>query len=588
MDLKTNSLPALFLEACQKSEGFLWHHKKNGQWQSLSNKELLISLKKNYLALELLGVQPGDHIGLISKNSPSWILLDLAIQTHGAITVPLFPNIAEENFLFEKKDANINLLILESPNLLDPELQVHLPDFNKILLLNKEENVGKNHFFLDDLIEQSKSKIESKNFHIEFETKINAISNDSIFSIIYTSGSTGFPKGAKLSHRNMLAQFPSLKKLVQLNSTDSALSILPLAHIFERMTVYFLLYSKTSIYFGDDPKNLATLLKETSPTLITVVPRLLERIYEKIIKLSNTASFFKKPILKKAIRWAQTHDPLKNQNLWGKIYDQLVFKNIRKIFGGKIRYLISGSSALNKNICRFFLNSGIPIFEGYGMTECSPVISLNAEEKSKPGSVGTPLAHLEVKISKDGEILVRGESVFKGYHHLENSRDLFFTSDGFFRTGDSGYFGTGDQLYLTGRIKEMMKTSTGKYVSPTPIEEDLMRNPLLSSACVVANNRKYVSALLFLQKESAKDFLNFPTNEFDIEKAIHSKRIETAIEKHIKNVNKHLNHWEQIRRWIILPDTLTAENGLLTPTMKIRRREIEKIFESEIEKLYES
>lgn len=585
---KLTSIPALFLESCQGADSFSWHHKKNGKWVSYSKEELLLYLKKFYLAFKSIGVKKGENIGIIASNSPLWILSDLAIQICGAVTVPLFPNIAEENFLFEKKDANIDILILESTKILDQDLTQHLSNFKKILFLEKEDFPLENSIFLEDVFKDSVSKINLSSFHEEFKQLIKEIPENSLFSIIYTSGSTGFPKGAELSHRNMLSQFSSLAKILKLDSEDSALSILPLAHIFERMTIYFLIYSKTSIYFGDNAKQLATLFKEAKPSLITVVPRLLERVYEKVIKLSNTPIFIKRIWVKRAIRWAQTHDPQKKSGFLGHFYDFLVLKKIRHIFGGNIKYVISGSSALNKNICRFFLNIGVPVYEGYGMTECAPVISVNAEEKARPGSVGLPLEHLNVKISTDGEILVRGESVFKGYHNLKDKNKDFFTEDGFFRTGDSGYFGNGGLLYLTGRIKEMMKTSTGKYVSPTPIEEDLIRLPLISSACIIANNRKYVSALLFLQSETAADFLQIPSELFQAHKAVSSKRISAAIEKHIKNVNKHLNHWEQIRQWVLLPDSLTAENGLLTPTMKIRRREIEKIFSETIDSLYKS
>lgn len=579
------SLPALFYSVCKSPDTFSWHYKKNGAWLTFSNQELLFRLKNIYFAFKNSGISKGMNIALMLKNSPDWILCDLAIQLCGAITVPFFPNLAEENFLYQKQDSNIDFLILESEEFIDFDLREKLSLFARIIQLEKTDLVRQNTLFLEDLIALN-TNMDSNEKTSEFEQAIDSILTNSLFSIIYTSGSTGFPKGVELTHENMLSQFESLQEVVSLSQKDKALSILPLAHIFERMTIYFLLSCKTSIYFGDDPKQLAILLKDSTPSLITVVPRLLERVYEKIQKLTITTPYPKKFLLKKAIRWAQTHDPQKPTNFLGKIYDSLIFSKIRTLFGNNLSYVISGSSALNKNVCRFFLNAGIPIYEGYGMTECSPVITLNAEEKGRPGSVGLPLKHLELKLSPENEILVKGKSVFKGYHNLHDKNNLFFTEDGFFRTGDQGFLGENGQLYLTGRIKEMLKTSTGKYVSPTPIEDDLCKSSLITSACIIANNRKYVSALLFLNPEAAMDFLKIPKEEFQIEKALQSKRINESLKKLIQKTNHHLNHWEQIRRWVLLPDTLSAESGLLTPTLKVRRREIEKQFIEEINSLY--
>ena len=242
---------------------------------------------------------------------------------------------------------------------------------------------------------------------------------------------------------------------------------------------------------------------------------------------------------------------------------------------------------MNKSICRFLLNVGINVVEGYGLTECSPVVSVNKPGSARPGSVGLPLTHLQVKIGEHSEVLVKGESVFKGYRNRPDLNSDIFTEDGFFKTGDQGYFDRDGYLYLTGRLKELLKTSTGKYVSPNPIELELGRHVLVEQALVIANDRKFASALVFLNPVNAKRFLQRTGRDFSVEKALKSKRIRESINRHIERVNSKLNHWEQIRKWTLIGDELTVESGLLTPTLKIRRTVAEARYAEEIEKMYE-
>lgn len=583
--LQYNSLPAMFVATCEKPGYKGFFDNAENSWIEYRPAELIETLKKLVSAFKQLNIAKGTGVGIIAKSCPQWILTDLAIQICGGITIPLFHNIAEENFVYQCKDANVKHILVASIDFLDEDLQAHLHEFENIFSLKARQNKLDNEISWESLL-----KLGEKNpiDEVDFLAYIKDIDADDVFSIIYTSGSTGMPKGVPLTHRNMISQFAPLKdRLSEIPEHSNVLSVLPIAHVFERAVTYYYIFIGATIHFGEDPKQLSTLLKDVKPVIITVVPRLLERVYEKILKLSRTAPYPKRFLLKKAIRYAQITNPAAHKKYPYLLYEKLVYSTIRKNLGDNLRYIISGSSALNKNICQFFLNMGLPICEGYGMTETSPVISLNINEQGRPGSVGMPLDTMELKLSEDGEILVRGESVFKGYHNLGEENGKFFTEDGFFKTGDSGFFGSNGDLYLTGRIKEMLKTSTGKYVSPVPIEDDLCQNQIISSACVIANNRKFVSALFFLQPEAVRQLLNIDGNVFSMEKAIQSNHVKEAIEKCVTKVNKHLNYWEQIRKWIILPDIPDICNGMLTPTLKLRRREVEKIYLKEIEKMYE-
>ena len=319
---------------------------------------------------------------------------------------------------------------------------------------------------------------------------------------------------------------------------------------------------------------------------MVVVPRILERLYESMTLIADHAKGPKSLFIKNAVKLAKLSDPEKRKTPLQRFYDRLVYKKMRAALGGNFKLIVSGGSALNKSILRFLLNIGLPIYEGYGMTECSPVISANSPQISKPGTIGLPLHHLEVRIGEQNEIEVKGDSVFRGYRNKPELNAQIFTTDGFYKTGDQGFFDEDGFLNFTGRIKELLKTSTGKYVSPNPIELEICRHPAVEQALVIANDRKFASAVIWLNPEGARRLLKLTKEEFDIEKALQSLRVREAIHRHITRVNKKLNHWEQIRKWTLVGDELTVESGLLTPTLKIRRKIAEARYAEQIEAMY--
>ena len=580
------NLARIFLNTCE-NKGFLgWYFRENNAWTSYPKEQLKKDLFLMSLALKSRGVSLNQNVGIIAPTSPHWIIADLAIQLIGGISVPLFPNISTKNFSFQCEEANVKFLIVKNIEELDLALQEKCHSFQWIISLEPIQNPKENMIEWNDLLEEATLLAENINPDEWLNHAAQNIQADQIFSIIYTSGSTGTPKGVPLTHKNIVSQLISIQEIFNLDpKVDTALSILPIAHVFERMVLYYYVLAGIQVYFADDPQNTGVLLYDTKASVITVVPRILERLYEKMTAAAENKSGLQKLFLKKAIRQAKIIDPFQ-AHFSKKIYEKLVYKKMREAIGDNFKYIISGSSALNKSINRFLLNIGLPVYEGYGLTETSPVVSVNYKNHLKLGSVGKKLKHLEVKLSENKEILVEGDSVFSGYYNSSELNKNIFTEDGYFKTGDEAYIDEEGYIYIVGRIKEMLKTSTGKYVSPLPIELEISRHPFVEAALVIANNRKYPSALLFMNFENTRRYLKKTLEEFDPQEALLSKKVNTALERHIANVNKKLNHWEQIQKWQLITDPLTIESGLLTPTLKLRRKATEAAYAEIIENLY--
>ena len=586
--LQYTSLAQMFFANCDREDFAGWFHRKPDGWEHFSGTRLRREAQFLALAFRHRGLSSGESIGIVANSSPEWIIADVASQLNQARVIPLFPNISPENFNFQCDDASVQVLLLDRLSVLSQSLGQLLHRFKAVICIDPASDLPANGIYWKDLIDEGESLSKLPESSAWLNQQMHALNSDDIFSIIYTSGSTGTPKGVELSHRNILSQIQVIKRdFLHLNrSSDVSLVSLPVAHAFERMSVYFYILCGIKIYFADNPRHIADCIKEICPTVMTVVPRILERLYESMTSAGEHIHGFQKFVFEHAISYAKKHDPMEKGGIFSKFYDRAVYSKMRRAMGNRFRLFISGGSALNKSICRFLLNVGFNVCEGYGLTECSPVVSVNKPGVVRLGSVGLPLSHLQVKIGDQNEVLVKGDSVFKGYRNRPDLNADVFTEDGFFRTGDQGFFDKDGYLYLTGRLKELLKTSTGKYVSPNPIELELGRHMLVEQALVVANGRKFASALIFLNPVNAKRFLQRTEKSFSIERALKSRRIRESINRHIERVNEKLNHWEQIRQWTLIGDELTVESGLLTPTLKIRRTVAEARYAEKIEKMY--
>ncbi|MDR2583750.1 MAG: AMP-binding protein [Fibromonadaceae bacterium] len=585
----TDSLPVLALAAFNRPGFKGFFHRTGEEWVCYDSKNLQDSIYFFSLALKKIGIGKGVGVGIIAPSSPKWFIVDIATQVCGGYVVPLFSNISSEYFEFQIKDAQIKALAVESGESLSSETYNLASEIDTLVyMFSSPKNSGhKNSFSWEDFIEIGK-KMDCEDERKKFTERINSIAPEEIFSIIYTSGSTGTPKGVPLTQKNMILHLDAISEIFPLDPDNNIhMSILPVAHVFERMSVYYFSSIGLPVYFADSPNNVGKYLPEIKPTVLTVVPRVLEKLYDKLTGAAREKHGPVKWLMKYAINKAKNADPSK-VSLRGTIWDKLVYSKMRNALGGRFSLIVSGSSALNISVNRFLRNIGLPIFEGYGMTECSPVISAENPGNAKMGSVGKPISCITAKISEEGEILVKGESVFSGYFNRPDLNSEIFTEDGFFHTGDKGRIDEDGYIWITGRLKEMFKTSTGKYVSPIPIEQALCQSTsLIEAAQVFAEGKKFTSALLFLNVDIVKSRLKKSHVEFNPEKALKSNRINAFLQKNVDAVNRHLSDWEKIKKWEAVFATLTTENGLLTPTMKLRRSEVEKTFESKINGMYE-
>lgn len=588
--LQYTSLAQMFFANCGREDFAGWFHRRPDGWEHFSGTRLRDETRFLAIAFKNRGLSAGESIGIVANSSPEWIMADVACQINRARVVPLFPNISTENFKFQCDDALVQVLLLYRLSDLSPEICSLMPRFKAVICIDPGSDLPPNGIYWDDLVSEGESLSRHSAFSLWLNEQMHSLAPDDVFTIIYTSGSTGTPKGVELTHRNMLSQIQVIKRdFLHLDrSTDVCLVVLPVAHAFERMSVYFYVLYGTKVYFADTPRHIPECIREISPTVMTVVPRILERLYESMTAAGETIHGLQKFVFERALTYAKNRNPLDKKSLLWAFYNRLVYGKLRKAMGGRFRLVISGGGALNKSICRFLLNVGFNVCEGYGLTECSPVVSVNRPGEARPGSVGLPLTHLQVKIGEHSEVLVKGDSVFRGYRSRDDLNGEVFTADGFFRTGDQGYFDRDRFLYLTGRLKELLKTSTGKYVSPNPIELELSRHLLIEQALVIANDRKFASALIFLNPVNAKRFLQRTGKDFSIQRALKSRRIHESINRHIDRVNSKVNHWEQVCKWTLIGDELTVESGLLTPTLKIRRSVAEARYAELIERMYEA
>lgn len=535
----------------------------NDIWKSFSSQEFVIRVERLAAVFASHGVAKGTCVAIVSDSSPFWLMIDFALQRLGAISVPIFANIARENLHYEIKDSGIEYAFIASQEKYD-QLEESLASMKLVVTLGITSH-------LDNVIDFETF------LHTSFELPDVAVLEDDIATIIYTSGSTGKPKGVELTHKNLMSQLKDVEIAIPITSQEVALSFLPLAHIFERMVVLYYLANGISIYFADDVKNVGNLIKEVRPTVMTVVPRLLEKIYTKMHDKINDTHGVKGLIGKWALNRADTKDVHAPLGAFDTLAHKLVYSKLREALGGRLQYMISGGAALSAPIEKFFVNIGVPLYQGYGLSETSPVVCVNTPAAYRFGSCGKKLSGVEVKLSNEGELLVRGPNVMHGYHNrVEETAQTI--ENGWLHTGDLAHIDEEGYIFIKSRQKELFKTSTGKYVSAISIEHHLTHSKWVDYAIIVAENKPYVTALIFLDplmsSEPFEDYLS------DL------KTIERMLQL-INRVNKHLNAWEQIQKYTLIPTLPTIENHMLTPSMKISRNRVYSDFSKEIDAMYQ-
>jgi long-chain acyl-CoA synthetase len=584
MPVKT--IPALFdyIERCSARPDLLSYHTP-GSWTAISTEEFAEAVRSAAAGLLQLGVKTGENIGIISNSSPLWVMADFAIQLAGCITVPIFRRISPENLEFEIKDSGLRTVFIGDPNEVEPVKRCGGRKIKTIVTMG---------FTVDERSVVSFEDLKARGASFLAAHPVGSwpgarAAGDDPATVIYTSGSTGVPKGVLLTHRNLISQILAASRVFPLYKKDKALTSLPLSHIFERMVMYFYLFKGVAVHFVDDLQNIGALVREVRPTIMTTVPRLLEKIYAKMRNTIEEERGIRRRIGLAALKRAEEKNvDTPYSGLRDFVYKRLVYSRLNNALGGAFRYVISGSAPLAQYLGRFFINIGLPLYEGYGLTEASPVLAANFPGNRKLGSVGRAFPGVSLRIDpRDHEILARGPNIMLGYRNNPAETAAALGSDGYLHTGDMGRIDARGFLTITGRKKELLKKSTGEYVAPVPIEQALQKLDIVDSALVIAESRKFVSCLIFPDMEAVKELRKRSGNgSVSTEEFLAGNLVRAKIKTHIDEVNKHVHHSEEILKFTIITAPISVEGGELTPTMKIRRFVIEEKFKEQIEAMY--
>lgn len=563
--------------------------KYNGEWQATSTKSYVDQANAISRGLLKLGVQPNDKVAVISTNNRTeWNIMDVGILQLGAQNVPIYPTISSDEYEYVLNHSGSVYCFVSDKEVLDKvnKIKGNLPSLKEV--------------YSFDEIDGCKNWSEVKTLGADeatqpdVEARKAAVQEDDLATLIYTSGTTGRPKGVMLSHKNLVSNALNSTTRFPIDRGDSrALSFLPVCHVYERMLIYLYQYMGVSIYFAESIDTISDNLKEVKPHVMTAVPRLLEKVYDKIIAKGTDLDGVKKKLFFWAVELGLQYEPYGQNGWWYetklKLARKLIFSKWQEALGGNIEVIASGSAALQPRLARVFNAAGIPVMEGYGLTETSPVISVNDERKKgfKIGTVGRPIPDTIVEIAEDGEILVKGPQVMMGYYKDQEKTDEVL-KNGFFHTGDIGELDHDNFLKITDRKKEMFKTSGGKYVAPQLIENAMKQSRFIEHIMVVGEGEKMPAALIqpnfeFVQDWAKRKGLNLKSNKEIAESEDVKQRIQEEVDVH----NEHFGKWERIKKFELTPDEWTIDDGHLTPTMKLKRRIVKEKYIELYNRIYE-
>ena len=554
-------------------------------WVPISSTEIYRGVVGVARALESWSVGKGDRVAILSENRPEWTITDFAALALGAVTVPVYATQTTEQTAFLLNDCGARVIAVSTKNQLEKVLTIqrHTP-VERILVMDAVETAHAVH--MQQLMLQGPTDCDPA-----FDARARSIGPDDLATIIYTSGTTGTPKGAMLTHGNMASNVSCAMDAFGFGTKDEvSVSFLPLSHVTARHVDFALLYRGVVLAYCPDIAKLAQSLLEVQPNIFIGVPRVYEKIRAQVI--ARAAGFPARAVYRWALSVGRAH---RAQTLAGtqptalswQIANRLVFSKVRAGMGGKAEEFISGGAPLGLELAEWYADIGIPIHEGYGLTETSPVIAVNTPEVHKLGTVGKPLANLEERIADDGEVLVRGPSIFKGYWNRPVETQAVFV-DGWFKTGDIGYLDSDGFLSITDRKKDLIKTSGGKFIAPQPIENSLKLNPLIGTAVVFGDRRKFPAVLIAPHFPALEDWARANQVEFASRgELVANVKVQALYEGMIEDLNQNLARFERLKRVLLVPEELSAEDGTLTHTLKVRRRGIEERYRKLIDEMYE-
>ena len=564
--------------------------KVNGEWIKTSTQEYIDKANAISRGLIHLGVQPNDKVAIISMtNRTEWNICDIGILQTGAQDVPIYPTISEEEYEYVLNHSESKYVFVSCDEVFQKidKIKQNVPSLKGIYCFETLANC-------DNWMEVIPLGDEHKDLQEEVDKRKEVIGEDDLATLIYTSGTTGRPKGVMLSHKNIASNAKHSKGRLPIEMGKSkALSFLPVCHIYERMLLYMYQYCGVSIHFAESLETISDNLKEVHPEVMTAVPRLLEKVYDKIIAKGTDLTGVKKKLFFWAVELGLKWEPYGQNGWWYetqlKLARKLIFSKWQEALGGNLRAIASGSAALQPRLARVFNAAGCPVMEGYGLTETSPVVSVNDMRNHgfKIGTVGKPLPDTEVKIAEDGEILIKGPQVMQGYYKDPEQTDEVL-KNGYFHTGDIGEIDSEGFLKITDRKKSMFKTSGGKYVAPQLIENAMKQSNFIEQILVVGEGEKMPAALIQPNWEFVNDWIDKKNNGIskNPEEAVKDEKLMARFQKEVDKYNERFGKWEKVKTFALTPDTWSIEGGQLTPTMKAKRKVIKEMYKDLYEGLY--
>ena len=595
VNVLTDMPPRIFDLLPRYVEKFCWKDnlfagKEKGEWIKYDGKTFCAMTDAISRGFIKLGVSKGDRVALVANNSPQWNMVDFAIQQVGAITIPIYSTISHDDYAYILKHSEAKAIFVEGSSIYRKiaDLIESQPSIEHVFSMHPVDELQS----FDDLL-----GIGNENMDLNVRLKeIEAeITTDDVATIIYTSGTMGTPKGVMLTHRNILTNFEFYSPHYPIDHTQTAVSYLPLSHIYERSVQYSHVYLGVSTYYVESIGTIMRDIADVKPEHFSTVPRVVEKAYAAIMHKGEKLKGIKKKVFNWSFALADQYDETGRENSWLylrklALADRLVFREVKKAFGGNMRLIISGGASIQPRLVRTFAAMGLPIVEGYGLTETSPVVCTNSlvTGKMKAGTVGVPCSNLDVRIDDEtGEILVKGSSVMKGYYKNEEQTKAAIDDNGYFHTGDRGEFDEDGMLRITGRIKEIFKDSMGKYISPALIENKFAESNWFNGMMVVGENQKFAAALIVPNFDQLKQWckengMAYTTNAEMVE----NKNVINRFREEVNAYNKFFGDYEQVKRFKLLDHEWTIESGELTPSLKIRRKVIAERYKDLIDSLF--
>ncbi|HLM62140.1 MAG TPA: long-chain fatty acid--CoA ligase [Pyrinomonadaceae bacterium] len=590
------TLAELFLKAAEKhNRADALNYKRDGEWKKISSDEMISRAENIALGLYSLGLKKGDRVALLAANSPEWTLSDAGCQFAGIIDAPIYTTLAPNAVEYIIKDAGAKILFLQNAECYERlrEVLYECPTLEKIVFFEPVEIEIENALSLAEL-EKAGAELKEENPNL-IKQLISSITTTDVATLIYTSGTTGEPKGVMLTHANLVSNVLDAGAEHTFSPKDKPLSVLPFSHVFERTGMYLYITNGMAVFYAESIEKAAENLVEVKPTMFVAVPRIFEKVYARAKVKAAQSSPLKEKIFDWAIDTGKEY-ALRNERkqriprllaVKHSIADKIVFSKLREFFGGNLSFCISGGAALSDDISLIFTGAGIAIMQGYGLTETSPVITTNTGMNSRLGTVGKPIRNVSIRIADDGEIEVSGPNVMLGYYNKPEATKEAFTADGWFKTGDIGTLDADGFLKITDRKKELFKTSGGKYIAPSPIEQMIKASRFVSQVVLIGNERNFPAALIVPNFEQLENYAKIKHLDIKLPAEFCSHpRIINLIERQIAELTQNLSQYEKVKKVWLLENELTVEGGELTPTLKIKRRVVNEKYADIIEKIY--